>query len=184
MRLNVLVRKLHSWGSIIIALPILVVICSGVLLQLKKQVAWVQPPEQRGVGTVPAISWDQMLAATASAPGAEVRTWDDVRRVDVRPDKGVAKVWTQSGYEVQVDLETARVLQSAYRRSDLIESIHDGSFFHEHAKLWLFLPAGLVLLGLWVTGIYLFVLPYWARRKRAAAPAAPRREPAAARRTA
>jgi uncharacterized iron-regulated membrane protein len=55
----------------------------------------------------------------------------------------------------------------------LIESIHDGSFFHDRAKLRLFLPAALVLVGLWMTGIYLFFLPYFAiwkkRRKKASA---------------
>jgi hypothetical protein len=84
----------------------------------------------------------------------------------VRPGKGVAKVWTQNGWEVQVDLGSARVLHSAYRRSDLIESLHDGSWFHEHAKLWLFFPAGLTLLVLWLTGMYLFVLPIWVRKRR------------------
>ena len=72
----------------------------------------------------------------------------------------------QNRYEVQIDTETAEILQVAFRRSDLIESIHDGSFFNEHFKLWVFLPAGIVLALLLVTGIHLFFLPYLARRKR------------------
>ena len=47
----------------------------------------------------------------------------------------------------------------AYRRSDLIESLHDGSWFHDRAKLWVFLPTAAVVLMLWGTGIYLFFLP-------------------------
>ena len=39
MALPTLLRKLHYWGSIIIALPIAVIICTGLLLQLKKQIA-------------------------------------------------------------------------------------------------------------------------------------------------
>ncbi len=58
------------------------------------------------------------------------------------------------------------MLQVAYRRSDLIESIHDGSFFHDRAKLWVFLPAGLILIGLWVTGVYLWLLPHLVKRRR------------------
>ncbi|MFT5130288.1 MAG: hypothetical protein ACI8W8_003917 [Rhodothermales bacterium] len=42
----------------------------------------------------------------------------------------------------------------AFRRSDLIESIHDGSYFNDHFKLWVFLPAGIVLAALLVTGIH------------------------------
>jgi hypothetical protein len=54
----------------------------------------------------------------------------------------------------------------AFRRSDLIESIHDGSYFNEHFKLWVFLPAGIVLAMLVITGINLLILSYIARRKR------------------
>jgi hypothetical protein len=35
-------------------------------------------------------------------------------------------------------------------------------------ELWIFLPAGVILFGLWVSGIYLFILPFWARRKQRA----------------
>jgi hypothetical protein len=86
--------------------------------------------------------------------------------LDVRPGKGVVKVRCKNRYEVQIDAETAEILQVAFRRSDLIESIHDGSFFNEHFKLWVFLPAGIVLALLLVTGVHLFFLPYLARRKR------------------
>jgi hypothetical protein len=54
----------------------------------------------------------------------------------------------------------------AFRRSDLIESIHDGSFFHDSFKVWVFLPTGLILAVLWTTGAYLFLLPYLAKWKR------------------
>ena len=69
-------------------------------------------------------------------------------------------------YEVQIDTETAEILQVAFRRSDLIESIHDGTYFNDHLKLWVFLPAGIVLATLVITGLHLFLLPYLARRKR------------------
>ena len=51
----------------------------------------------------------------------------------------------------------------------LAESIHDGSFFHDRVKLWVFLPVALVLGMLWLTGIDLFFLPYyakWNKRKK------------------
>jgi uncharacterized iron-regulated membrane protein len=167
MKLQVFSRKAHYWASITVALPVLVIVGSGVLLQLKKQLAWVQPPEQRGSGE-PVLSLPEVLAISSRAPEAGIRSWADVHRVDVRPSRGMLKVSTHAGWEVQIDTGTGEILQVARRRSDLIEQIHDGSFFHEHAKLWLFLPAGLTLLGLWLTGIYLFVLPFAARRRKAA----------------
>lgn len=168
MRFNVANRRVHYWLALALLLPGLLVVCTGLLLQVKKQLAWVQPPEQRGTAGDPAIPLDVMLRAAATVPGAGVSSWDDIQRIDVRPSRGLAKVWTATGYEVQVDLRSGAVLQSAYRRSDVIESLHDGSFFGDAAKLGLFLPAGLVLLSLYLTGTWMLVQP-WAARRRVAA---------------
>ena len=166
-------RKLHRWGAVAIAAPFLVVLLSGLVLQWKKEVAWVQPPEQRGAGTVPAVSFEAVLAAARSVPEAAIAGWPDVDRMDVRPGKGVVKVQAVNGWEVQVDLATGAVLQAAYRRSDLIETLHDGSFFHERAKHWVFFPTGLVVLGLYLTGLYLFYLPHGTRWRRKPPPPRP-----------
>lgn len=148
-------------------LPVLVIISTGLLLQAKKHWTWVQPAEQRGTGTSPVIDLEGMLASVRGVPQLGVAGWDDVNRIDVRPGRGVAKVWLQNGWEVQVDLGTGAVLQSAYRRSDLIESIHDGSFFGGDAtKLGIFLPSGIALLLLWITGLWMLWLPYSVRRRR------------------
>ena len=161
-------RRLHRLGALLSALPVLVVIVSGVFLQVKKEWSWVQPPTQRGSTTELAIDWDTILASAAAVPEAGIETWDDVDRLDVRPGKGMLKVRAKSRWEVQLDASTGEVLQTSYRRSDLIESIHDGSFFGDATKLWVFLPAAFVLLGLWLTGIYLWLLPHLVRRRRRA----------------
>lgn len=171
-------RRSHRWGAVLIALPFLLVIATGILLQVKKEWAWVQPPTARGRGQTPVIPFDAILNAARSVPQAAVRGWEDIDRLDVQPKRGLVKVQARNRWEVQVDLETAEVLQVAYRRSDLIESLHDGSWFHERAKLWVFLPVALVVLGLWLTGLYLFVLPQtvrwsrWRRRRLGASEAA------------
>jgi hypothetical protein len=108
----------------------------------------------------------ELLNAGRTVPQAGIRSWEDVERVDIRPDRGLAKLTSTTRWEVQVDTETAQVLQAAPRRSDLIESIHDGSWFHDRAKLWIFLPSGILLLALWVTGLYLAWLPFGARARR------------------
>jgi uncharacterized iron-regulated membrane protein len=170
VKFNVLNRKIHYWASAIIAIPLLVMICSGLLLQAKKQSAWVQPPERRGTGKAPELSFDEVLERVKQVPEMHVRSWDDVNRMDVRPGRGMVKVWLHNGYEVQVDLGTGQILQVAYRRSDLIESIHDGSFFAgDWTKLGLFLPTGVTLLLLWCGGVWMFWVPFWAKRKRAIA---------------
>jgi hypothetical protein len=170
MSFNVLNRKVHYWIAFGAAVPMIVMIGSGLLLQAKKQWAWVQPAEVRGTGTTPVLDLEGVLASVKTAPGMNVQSWDDVNRLDVRISKGVVKAWLMNGYEVQVDLGTGAVLQTAYRRSDLIESIHDGSFFAgDWTKLGLFLPAGIVVLLLWLSGLWMWWVPFAAKRARAAA---------------
>jgi hypothetical protein len=166
LRLNVLNRRVHYWASAFVALPVLVIIGSGLLLQVKKHWTWVQPEEQRGTGTAPRISLEQILAGVSGIPEVGASDWEDVQRLDVRPGRGMVKVWLQNGWEVQVDLGTGEVLQTAYRRSDLIESIHDGSFFAgDVSKFGLFVPSGIALLLMWVTGLWMFWLPFASKRK-------------------
>ena len=166
MRWSILSRKLHRWGAILVALPILVMIGTGLLLHFKKPVDWIQPPEQMGRGGDPSISFAQILDICRGVPEAEIRSWDDVDRVDVRPDLGMLKVRSRSRWEIQIDTSTGEVLQTAYRRSDFIENIHDGSILGPFGKWAVFLPAALLLLGLWITGLYLWILPWLARRAR------------------
>jgi len=166
MKLAKLSRLLHRWGSIIALLPITIIIVSGIVLQLKKVSPYIQPPTQRGAGTELAIGFERILEVARTVPEAEIESWEDIDRLDVRPGKGVVKVRCKNRYEVQIDTETAEILHVAFRRSDLIESIHDGSYFNDHFKLWVFLPAGIVLAALLITGVHLFLLPYLVRRKR------------------
>ena len=165
MRFHYFTRKSHYWLAAGVALPIVVIAGSGLLLQWKKQLAWVQPAEQRGTGREPSLSFERMLEICRGIPEAGIRSWEDVNRIDVRPDRGMLKIWARNNWEVQLDSDTGEVLQVAYRRSDTIEAIHDGSWFHPWLKLGLFFPAGVVLLLLWLSGLYLFWLPFGRRRK-------------------
>jgi uncharacterized iron-regulated membrane protein len=165
---RVWLRKWHRWGAAVVAAPFLVVILTGLLLQLKKEIPWVQPPEQTGSGKEPQISFAQILEAVRNRSETDVQTWEDIDRVDVRPGRGMLKVICRNNWEVQLDARTGEVLQVAFRRSDIIESIHDGSWFHADAKIWVFFVCGVIVLTLWLTGIYLFILPFkvrWSRRK-------------------
>lgn len=167
MSFSFLTRRVHRWGAIAIGVPLLCVVGSGLLLQVKKQFPWVQPAEQRTQVPTPTVGWDVILAAAKAMPEAGVTGWEHIERVDVRPSKGIMKVISHSRWEAQLALADGAVLQVAYRRSDLIEQLHDGSFFGDAAKRWIFLPSGMVLFALWLTGLYLWALPYLTRRKRA-----------------
>ena len=166
MKAAKLSRLLHRWGSLAVALPICIVIVAGIMLQLKKDFAWIQPPTRSGSSQSMLLSFDDILEVAKTVPEAGITSWDDIDRLDVRPSIGMLKVRAKNRWEVQIDTKTGDVLQVAYRRSDLIEDIHDGSFFHKKLKLWVFLSSGLILLGLWGTGLYLFILPHITRWRR------------------
>ena len=173
MKTNRLIRDVHYWASIFVALPIMVMIGAGILLMLKKEIDWIQPPTKRGAGleisadgAIDALSLTELMARARSAKPEAFATWRDVARVDIKPGRDIVKFISENRWEVQLDLKTGDVLQVAYRRSDLIESIHDGSFFASWAKLCIFLPAGLILFGLWGTGLYLFALPQYKKYQK------------------
>jgi uncharacterized iron-regulated membrane protein len=157
VRLN---RELHRWGSILVAIPILLLIGSGIFLVLKKNIDWIQPPTQSGMSQSPTITFDSVLQIAKSVPETSVQSWDDVDRLDVRPGRGLIKVRAKNRWEIQIDSETGVVLQVAYRRSDIIESLHDGSYLFSGYGLWVLLPVATTLLLLWVTGMYMFIRPY------------------------
>ena len=155
-------RHLHLWISLSIFLPVFIVIGSGLLLQVKKEIDWIQPPTQKVSQTLleeatdsssTIISSQQILQAVQTVSNAQLTRWEDIDRLDIRPNKGIIKVRGNNHWEVQLNAYTGAVLQTAYRRTDTIESIHDGSWFFEGAKLYLFLPAALLLFVIWLTGI-------------------------------
>ena len=166
MKLPKLIRKVHIWAAILIALPILLVIGTGLLLQVKKEFAWIQPVTKRGSSREPSLSFDRIVEIAGMVSEAGIKGWEDIDRLDIRPSKGMLKVRAKNSWEIQLDAATGEILQVAYRRSDLLESLHDGSFFHEKVKFWVFLPTGLFLLSMWLTGIYLLFLPYYVKQRR------------------
>ena len=152
-------RKIHRIGAVLIALPFLIVIVSGIVLQLKKDVTWIQPETRTGTPSTLVLSLDSLLSISQSVDEAEIESWDDIDRIDIRPDKGIAKVRAVNHWEIQIDTESGAIIQVEYRRSDIIESIHDGSWFADPVKYWIFLPSAIIVLILWISGMYLYFLP-------------------------
>lgn len=167
MNWNKLNRKIHYWGSAIIIIPFMIVLVSGLLLQVKKEVPWVQPKTIKTEERNLTLSFEQILEVSKTVEQAGIKSWKDIKLLDIRPNHGVTKIITKDNWEIQIHNKTASVLAVNIRRSDIIESIHDGSWFHEDAKLWLFLPSALIVLVLTITGFYIFLkmLPSKMRKK-------------------
>ncbi len=165
IRWGLVARTVHYWGSIICLTPVLIVVVTGTLLLLKKEFDWIQPTTVNRAAGAPAMQFERILEIARSVEPLGVTDWQQVERLDVRPAKGVIKIRAKNRWEAQIDQTTGEVLKVAYRRSDLIESIHDGSFFHPAAKLGIFLPSAVLLLLLSLTGLFLFLQRYLPPRR-------------------
>jgi len=169
MKIGKLLRDIHHWASPIAMLPLGIMIVAGLFLMLKKDVDWIQPPTQRSaiaVDGAPDTTLAELYAAAAAIPELEIGDWSEFDRIDIRSDRGIAKFIAPNRWEAQIDLVSLEVLSLEYRRSDLFEQIHDGSFFADWVKTFIFLPVGVILLVLWGTGIWLFFEPYYKRWQR------------------
>tara|TARA_X000001036_G_C20673646_1_gene803349 strand:- start:1154 stop:1660 length:507 start_codon:yes stop_codon:yes gene_type:complete len=158
-------RKLHYWISPIIFIPVIIIFSTGVLLQFKKQSNWVQPNLKITSDSKP-VMLNLYLETAKTVSEAEISSWDDIDRIDIRPNKGIAKIRSKNNWEIQLDLESADIYSVSFRRSDIIESVHDGSFFSDYVKFGLFLPSGILLIVLSFTGIYMFIIPILKNRKK------------------
>ncbi|KZN50099.1 PepSY-associated TM helix domain-containing protein [Pseudoalteromonas luteoviolacea] len=159
-------RSIHKWASIIISIPLLVIIVTGILLLVRKEFSFIQPPSAKGIGTMPEVTFTQILDIAKSVESAQIKSWDDVNRLDVRPAKGITKIRSNNKIEIQIDNQTGEILHIAKRNSELIESLHDGTFFEKNANLWLMLPVSFVTLVISITGMILFFFPYLKKRRK------------------
>ncbi len=164
--LKALLLRYHYWLGWIVMLPWLIVIVSGLALQVRYEVPWVLPVLQPGRGATPTMEFAQMLTRAQTEPTYGVTSWPDVWRVYVYPNRGISTIRAKNRWEFQFDSATHEIVHIAVRRTDWIEDIHEGKLFGLGENLWLFLPIHILSIALWCTGT-ICALP---KRRRAAAP--------------
>ncbi len=153
-------RRLHYWSTPFVFFPFLIVLVSGILLQTKKEFEWIQPASVKLKPNAPSLSFDEILRIVKSIDSLGVKGWEDIKNIDVRPKKGLIKVRSNDQWEVQLNAQSGEIVKVAYRRSDFIESLHDGSWFFQGSKLGLFLPVAFLVFFLLLSGGVLFILPF------------------------
>jgi uncharacterized iron-regulated membrane protein len=174
------VRKLHRNTGILLFALFFIMAITGLLLGWKKNsFGLIQPPTASGTSTQ-LSEWKPLeklnaIADSTLLSSAGQQTSTQLDRIDVRKDKGIVKfVYIQDYWEVQLDGATGKPLQISQRRSDLIEDLHDGSFFDlyfqtkgEPIKLIYTLIMGMALIIFTITGFWLWYGPKQIRRKKA-----------------
>ncbi|MCF1750204.1 PepSY-associated TM helix domain-containing protein [Mariniradius sediminis] len=162
-------RRLHKWFSMVFIVFLVLIAVTAILLAWKKQ--WNLVPKTQQSKTEMTGSWipvEEMIAVGQAYVRDSLGKSTELDRVDIRPDKGIAKIVFKWHFtEVQVDGFSGEILSISQRNSDLIEKIHDGSILDfvagsdgEKAKLtYSTLTSGALLL-LAFTGFFLW---YWPR---------------------
>ena len=97
-----------------------------------------------------------------------------LNRIDIRQDKGMVKfTFLDHFWGLQLDGTTGQLLHIERRRSDFIESLHDGSILdhyfgtdHEQIKLVYTSVMGVALFVFTITGFWLWYGPKRMRRRK------------------
>lgn len=137
------------------------------LLGWKKDSGGYLLPDTKRGETVELTQWLPIDKIAAIAKDHINQPSNAINKIDIRPDKGVAKViFEKNNLGVQVDGKTGKVLQEATRRSDWLEDVHDGSIVDEwmgwkgvNFKLIYTSIMGLALLTFCLTGFWLWYGP-------------------------
>jgi len=158
-------RKVHRITGALLFVFFFVVSITAALLGWKKNSGDVLLPKVREGSTTQVDQW-QPIAALLEKANLEMQDSDTtLDRIDIRPDKGVAKFLYENREEVQVDGATGAVLYKGTRTSDIIENIHDGSILDRYfntgdiIKVIYTTVMSLALLLFTVTGFWLWYGP-------------------------
>lgn len=122
-------RRLHKYVAVPLFVFMFLIGLTGVLLGWKKQAGFT-PPTQQGTNADASqwIGMDSVQNITSTFVTDSLHLDPSIDRIDIRPDKGVAKVSFEAHYqEIQIDLTTGEILSVERRWNDIIEQIHDGT---------------------------------------------------------
>lgn len=124
-------RKLHHWIALPLFLFMFLIGLTGLLLGWKKNTGLL--PKTATGANLETSYWipvDSMVKIAHQFATDSLQKSQDLDRIDIRPEKGIAKIVYKNHYsEIQIDLSSGAILSSKARYSDIIENIHDGSIF-------------------------------------------------------
>jgi len=158
-------RRLHRWIGIPLILFFFIIGITSILLAWKKKVELLPPTLKTEIDNGTWILPSEMVKI-GEEEMRKIGRDTEVDRIDIRPDKGVAKVTFKTHFtEVQLDGLSGKVLSIETRHSDWIEKVHDGSILDfylggdEATKLTYSTLTALGLILMSLSGFYLWYYP-------------------------
>ena len=166
-------RKFHRWISVVAALFLVVVGTTGVVLQVQRLVGGEEEQERKreaatGIETAsrvdPSVLLSRTLAAAQQrAPGRALASIELLPGGD--EPKGVVILAGDHARRIVVDARDGDVVEDRpYEAESLILRIHSGAIFGEPG-VFLGIFWGLALVGLSLTGAWVYLDLYRRRRK-------------------
>jgi uncharacterized iron-regulated membrane protein len=144
-------RKYHRIISIFIFIPFLLVVMTGLLLQVRQVFEGIQPKAvaMEFLPNKPLLSLDDMVLASKIPP-------TEIDQIIYRPSKFHLAIRVKDGRELQLHPQTGEILKSAPRLTGLLIELHQGSFFTSISQYGIFLPTGIGVLFLLISGIVIY----------------------------
>lgn len=162
-------RSLHRWIGFVASLFLAIISVTGFFLAMKDRFAFMRPPVQEAVKLENASQILPISKALDIAFGAghpELSELSQVDRVDYRPKDNIFKIISKDGYrEVQVDGTRGTIVSDAFRNDQLMEDIHDMSYFADAMHGYLLPTVALGLCFLSISGVFIFFTPIYRRWK-------------------
>jgi uncharacterized iron-regulated membrane protein len=156
-----LIRKYHRRLSIIFALPVLIIVVTGILLILRSKLGFIQTQAPK----VSPVSLEKVRSISEVIKSLPVDQ-KKISSIIYKPSKNLYAVRTKDYEEYFIHPETLEVLKKGPKMSTLLIQLHEGSFFSKWVRDYIFFPTSLVLLFLWGTGIMLFIYPKYIRGRK------------------
>lgn len=150
------ILSFHRKLSIGITFYLIIILFSGILLLLRRNISAIQPKLGNTASKEVMLSPKQILTVSKKIKDAEIKGWNDISHFRVYFDKGYVLVRTKSGYQIQIDGVSAKVLSHGKRWTGWLIQLHEGTLFGKGVYYGVYLPASILFLVLLVTGVYLF----------------------------
>ena len=146
-----MLRRYHRIVSLIIALPLALILLTGLILQLRQQFDFIQPQsiEMNEIQGRRLLTMDEIIQATKKNP-------EDIEQIIFKPKKFHLAIRLRGGDEIQLHPQTGKIFKIAHRYTNILIDLHQGSFFGTGWQYLVVLPTGMALVFLLVSGLIIY----------------------------